>query len=546
MSQPEREYDVVILGAGLAGSCLARQLKLEQPDLSICVLDAKTSFDYWVGESTIEVWVDYATRCLGLGPYLAKHHVIKQSLRYYWDSEARDLPVAEMSEFGVNGYHPQLSYQLDRAALDRDLVRMNRELGVEVRLGTRVSTRRGGDKPVIQIDREGGHIVETSEGAYRCRWLIDAAGRSAPLARALGLESREPRHPIGGYWARYEGCRNIDDLGDRQWRRRTAYAQRYLATNHFMYRGYWIWLIPLSEDTVSVGVKYNDELHPLKLRNAEELTAFLREHRCMREILGEGRPVDFYGLKRVARYTEQLYSTDRWFMTGMSGLFADAFLSTGCAFIAIANRLIGQMIAADRSGDSERFARQTVGFERYIKRLYNSIRLANDHELFGSYDVMAPFRRAGQLHYHNTLVPLGMEDLETVVKAVDAGEGPADEEASAYACARTRLAREFLALVDDAGVYYDRNQGEYLDGAVPSPIKKKYHLDRDLNLEREIDLEAYLDMFGAYCRRACELLGREFDADAFARFAKRDWESGQTIAAFLESLPQSLPRAVGA
>ena len=103
----------------MGGSCLARQLRLQQPDLTVAVIEAKAEFDHWVGESTIEVWVDYAQRCLGLGRYLAKNHMIKQALRYYWDTPQRDLPLSQMSEFGVNGYHGQLSFQLNRAALDR-------------------------------------------------------------------------------------------------------------------------------------------------------------------------------------------------------------------------------------------------------------------------------------------------------------------------------------------------------------------------------------------------------------------------------------------
>ncbi|MEM6989581.1 MAG: hypothetical protein AAF721_03765 [Myxococcota bacterium] len=533
-----------MIGAGLAGSCLARQLKLAHPELAIAVIEAKTEFDSWVGESTIEVFVDYAHRHLGLGPYLAKHHVIKQALRYYWDAEDKSLSVPEMSEFGVNGYHGQLSYQLDRATLDRDLCDLNREIGVDVFLGTRVLSR-ASDTP-ITIDRDAGHTVQTSAGTFRCRWLVDAAGRNSPLARTLGLGGADPRHPIGGYWARYRGVRNIDALGDAAWRQRTAYSLRFLATNHFMYRDYWIWLIPLSEDTVSVGVKFDSSRKSLRLKGADDLTAFLREHRCLSDILGDSpQAEDFYGLRHVARHASKLYSTDRWFLTGMSGLFADAFLSTGCAFLAIANRLIGEMIQSDRAGDHERFERQTVGFERYIKGLYNSIRLTNDHRLFGSYDVMGPFRRAGQLSYHNVLVPTGMEDLKTLVESVDEGTGPADDGAGSFSLARRRIALEYLDMVESAGTYYDMNKGEYLDGAVPEAVKKKYHLPRDLERERAFLEDAWVEMFQTYASRASAMRGQHFDAEAFARFIDRDWTAGQTLEECLNALAPPLEIAAG-
>jgi len=41
----DKSCDVLIIGAGMAGSCLARQLSLEQPELDVIVIDAKTEFD---------------------------------------------------------------------------------------------------------------------------------------------------------------------------------------------------------------------------------------------------------------------------------------------------------------------------------------------------------------------------------------------------------------------------------------------------------------------------------------------------------------------
>lgn len=531
-SSSDQYSDVLILGAGFAGACLARQLKLQQPDLSIRVLDAKTTFDYWVGESTVEIWVDYAHRCLGLGPYLAKHHVMKQSLRYYWDSAQKDLPVDEMSEFGVNGYHPQLSYQIDRAKFDRDLCELNRELGIDVRLGTRVrGVPGGGRKSAVKIDREGGHEVHTDNGVFRCRWLVDAAGRSSPLCKTLDLGGPDPRHPIGSYWARFKGFNNIDDLGSSQWSRRTAYAQRFLATNHFLYRGYWIWHLPISDDTLSVGVLFDEREAPLKIKSADGFMEFLRGHKCMDQILGpQTEALDYCGLKHVARCAKQIYSKDRWFLAGMSGVFPDAFLSSGCVFVAMGNRLIGEMIRADRNGEDARFENQVESFQCYVKSVYNTFRETNDHRLFGSFEVMAPYRKAGQFHYHNALLPSGMEDLETFFAAVERGEGPKSESAGAYGAARLRLAREFMATVDEAGAYHRKNRGEYINAAVPSCLEEKYHLERDLDLEASLDRGEYRQMFEQYVRSTCGFLAIPFDPCCFDEVFEPDWRLGQTLA----------------
>ncbi len=182
----DKSCDVLIIGAGMAGSCLARQLSLEQPELDVIVIDAKTEFDWWVGESTIEVFDDYAIRVLKLGPYLESKHITKHGPRFWFDSEQKDLRLTELSEQGRSRYTTlNRGIQIDRAIFDRDLCEINRKNGVEVLLGVRVQgqERAGGD-PGIEIDGQNGHLVRTSAGTIRCRHLVDAGGRSSNASTA--------------------------------------------------------------------------------------------------------------------------------------------------------------------------------------------------------------------------------------------------------------------------------------------------------------------------------------------------------------------------
>ncbi len=211
----KKSCDVLIIGAGMAGGLLARQLTVEQPDLRIIIVDRKTDFDWWVGESTVEVFDDYAVRNCRLGPYLAANHIVKHGLRFWFDSEDKDLRMCELSEQGRSRYTTlNRGVQLDRARLDRDLCEINRRHGVEVLLGTQVLARGDDGGPGIVIDADGGHVVHTSGGTIRCRHLVDAGGRSSPLARQLDLvpSGGEDRAPVGSYWGRFQGTRSIIDV----------------------------------------------------------------------------------------------------------------------------------------------------------------------------------------------------------------------------------------------------------------------------------------------------------------------------------------------
>src|SRR5258706_11919196 len=67
-------YDAVIVGGGLAGLTLARQLRLEAPALRLLVVEKRThpvpEAAHKVGESTVEIGANYLHSILGLAEQL--------------------------------------------------------------------------------------------------------------------------------------------------------------------------------------------------------------------------------------------------------------------------------------------------------------------------------------------------------------------------------------------------------------------------------------------------------------------------------------------
>ncbi|MGH2900069.1 MAG: NAD(P)/FAD-dependent oxidoreductase, partial [Solirubrobacteraceae bacterium] len=245
------DLDVAILGGGLAGNLLARQLTRTVPGLRIAIFEKATESSWKVGESVVEIGSHYLIKQQGLSRYLYDRHFPKNGLRYFFDDEQRSLPLHEMSEIGPISlpFHP--SFQLDRARLESDLFEMNQRAGVEVQRGVRA-------RPLEIGSGGAAHVFEVagSEGTrrYTTRWLVDAAGRSDLLARMLGLRVREETHRIGSVWGRFEGVADVDDFGPDAWRERVRHSTRFLSTIHFFYPGYWLWFIPLHDGITSVGV----------------------------------------------------------------------------------------------------------------------------------------------------------------------------------------------------------------------------------------------------------------------------------------------------
>ena len=381
------DFDVAILGGGLAGNLLARQLTRTTTGLRIGLFEKSTATSWKVGESVVEIGSHYLITRQGLSRYLYERHFPKNGLRYFFDNEARSLPLWEMSEIGPTNlpYHP--SFQIDRARLEADLLEMNAAAGVEVRRGVRV-------RPLALGTDGAAHrfevISESGTRSYSARWLIDAAGRADLLARKLGLRVREDVHRVGSVWGRFQGVADIDDIGPEPWRARVRHSTRFLSTVHFFYPGYWIWFIPLHEGVTSVGVTGKTGHGERELRTPEGFRSFLESHVAVRQLLADAKLLDQGSYKQIAYSTKRFFSPDRWGMTGEAATAADPLYSPGTDFIAHENDFLSDLIRRDFAGESAgMLAKRCALYDQFMLfRQEATLGLyRNQYEHFGSYEL---------------------------------------------------------------------------------------------------------------------------------------------------------------
>ena len=134
-----RAADVCILGGGLAGLTLARQLRGNHPDLAITVVE-RSQFPvpkavHKVGESTVELGSHYLSHDLGLKEHLASDQLPKYGLRLYFGEYGDDLAKAD--ELGVSRVLKVPTYQIDRGILENHLADELRSGGVIVKMAAR-------------------------------------------------------------------------------------------------------------------------------------------------------------------------------------------------------------------------------------------------------------------------------------------------------------------------------------------------------------------------------------------------------------------------
>lgn len=386
-----QQCDIAILGGGLAGLSLALQLRSRHPALSIRVLERQRHplpvAAHKVGESTVEIGAHYFAETIGMREHLEREHLRKFGFRFFWSEGRRDLE--NVTELGVRRVLPTPTYQIDRGIFENHLAR--EALGRSIDFLDACVVRD------FDIGRHGaGHRIRYQHDGSRheleARWLIDASGRAGLIKRKLDL-AQSNRHQANAVWFRIDDRLAIDDwCTDPQWAGRCEPRERWRSTNHMVGPGYWVWLIPLSSGAHSVGIVCDSSMHPLQRMNSfDKALDWLREFQPLiadHVLARRDKLLDFLFLRDFSYGCKQVFSADRWALTGEAGVFLDPFYSPGSDFIAIANTFIVELIERELDGEA------IAGHARLYQQLYmsfyeNTLSLYQDqYPMFGNAEVM--------------------------------------------------------------------------------------------------------------------------------------------------------------
>jgi flavin-dependent dehydrogenase len=497
-----KEFDVAIVGGGLAGGLLARQLRLSQPTLEVGLFEKSAETSYKVGEATVEIAANYLTRRLRLTGYLYENHLPKNGLRYFFDTPDRQTPLEEMSEMGSVSlpFHP--AFQLDRARLEADLLDMNRRDGVHVRTEARVHG--------IALGTSGApHRFEVEDGsgssACSARWLVDASGRTSELARKLDLRTEEESHRIGSVWGRFENVTDIDSVGSDEFGARIRHTSRRLSTTHFWYRGYWVWFIPLRGGITSVGVTGRTVSENAALRTPEGFRAFLDEHAAISSLLRDAKLVDLGSYARIAYGTRRFFHRDRWGLTGEAATAADPLYSPGSDFIALENDFLTDLIRRDREGEEEEgLAERVELYEQFMQFRHEAAMLLYRglYDTLGSYELARVKWDFDIGCYYNLWVAGYMTDQH-----LDADELRAQLRLRPYILQALRNFSDLFLRVaselDAEGRYYRENLGHFYHGLTHIDFAEEIGTER--SAQDQMDTNARI--FNLVRSQAAGLLG---------------------------------------
>jgi flavin-dependent dehydrogenase len=446
MLHSEFEYDVVIMGAGFAGVCQARHLMLNIPNIRVALVDPRpverNDQDLKVGESTIEIASLFLAKELGLRDYLIENHVPKQGLNFHWAKDpTKTATLDDYYHTGSNRQVPIPSYQMSRAKLERDLLKMNQDMGVDFYNGQVVDvdlTEKDAIKTVVVKLRSNsfGGASGTNRVYLKAKHVIDAAGRRFIIGRKtdnlltspddlMGLET-------GSAWMRVRNVdrtlfhSGLDPLG--------ATTSHYYATNHFFGQGYWLWMIPIEANDMelSIGIIHHHQQLPAEQVNTQEkFLAFLKANQTLLyRMIESAEPIDFNYWGKLSHRSKTMFSPDNWYVIGDAAYILDAFYSYGTTTVAIAvegvTAIIRAKLADEPDAEQKRSAYNqfNLDYARSVNCLYRGHDRQLGHasimswriyfEYMWWFGVQVPMY-VGKWHLDMTFIPIFLKTLNSNV-----------------------------------------------------------------------------------------------------------------------------------
>lgn len=342
--------DVLVIGGGPAGSTAATLLA--RKGFSVTLLERERFPRFQIGESLLPYNNDLFARLgvtvpLAEGTFTPKYgagFVTADGALGYTFRFFENLPEA---------YHS--SFQVKRAEFDELLLRNAASSGVDVREGVAVTA--------VDLDDSSRATVTCANGErIEARFVVDASGHGAFLGNRIGRKEDVEELKKVAVFAHYKNVPRPEgrDAGN---------------TIIVVLRDAWFWLIPVSADTMSVGLVVNrDHLRGCGLTPEELLEQTIAGAPYLAERMKEAERVTPVYVRRDFSFMMRRRTGKNFALVGDAAGFIDPIFSTG-VFMAMksADMVADAVEQRLRSGSTRLLRKYERTFQGALDRYFRFI-----------------------------------------------------------------------------------------------------------------------------------------------------------------------------
>jgi len=315
-------FDIIIIGAGPAGTCCASLLKDKGHS---CLILEKSDFPrFTIGESFLPQNMVFYKEAGLLDVFCENSYQLKNGAQFLKKNSLSDIDFSQKFTQG-----PATTFQVPRDDFDHKIAQKVQQKGVEIYFNTEVKkiTFTSSDYPVSVSALD----CEANEKSYRSKFIIDASGQAKVLPKLLEMNIEYSAQNRSSYFthiktrtpAKFDLNKiliSVDDENEKC----------------------WFWTIPLNDNRYSLGV-ITDEKDG-GLTPTETLYSYINRNKKLKDLIGdfdleiEVRKIQSYTSKSETKFGEH------FLLIGNSGEFLDPIFSSGVTIALKSSSLAAPLI----------------------------------------------------------------------------------------------------------------------------------------------------------------------------------------------------------
>jgi flavin-dependent dehydrogenase len=299
--------DVLIIGGGPAGAVSSAWLN--KNNYKVLVLEKQKFPRFVIGESLLPHCMDHLSE-VGFIDNITKHGFQKKTGASFYKGDHRtDFLFADQFTDGWSW-----TWQVKRAEFDNILINTAIEQGVPVKFECDVTAVESNESEQLTTYKDSSGNTHQ----VRSRFIIDASGYGRVLPRLFNLDAPVNTPPRGAVFCHiHDTKRKQEESGN-------------IFIHSFNNNSAWIWVIPFSDGTTSVGVVSDNKL--IEEFSADNGARFLNHIRNFDELKGrfttEKTVFDPRKILGYAVGVKQLFGPG-YVLCGNSTEFLDPVFSSG-------------------------------------------------------------------------------------------------------------------------------------------------------------------------------------------------------------------------